>query len=354
MGYYVPYDPASWYSLESNASSLDMVAVQWVSLDACGGLTSHDDRTLHQFARTAGLQVFPSLLTHSGELNHRLLTDEDLRAQVVDELVDYVVQEDYDGLDLDLEGVLASDRAAYTNFVARLTAALHAHQKQLTLALPAKTTDTTSGWSGAYDYAALGRLADLVTIMAYAYHGSWGEPGAIAPYDWVAQVAAFATAQIPPEKVLLGLAFYGYDWNTTAGGARSLGAPQAALLSAQYGVPLELDPATRSETFRYRTPTGETPSFPSAPPFPSHEIVHRAAPDCPVPSAPPPTTPTPRPLPAPDAMQDHEVWLEGSASVAARLSLVDSYGAAGVATWRLGHEDAGMWEVMGRWRQGER
>src|SRR4051812_35529247 len=73
LGYYVPYDPASWFSLEAHASSLDMVAVQWVSMDACGGLTSHDDRTLHQFARAAGLQVFPSLLTLSGELNHRLL-----------------------------------------------------------------------------------------------------------------------------------------------------------------------------------------------------------------------------------------------------------------------------------------
>ena len=223
LGYYVTYDPTSWASLESQAHLIDIVAVRWVTIDACGRLTSSDDQTLKQFARSRGIQVFPSLGTFSGWLNHRLLTDDETSARALAEIVDYVVGEGYDGFDLDLEGVRPDDRAAYTAFVARLGTALHERGKLLALAVPAKTADTTTGWGGAFDYAALGAHADLVTIMAYEYHGSWGEPGPIAPYDWVEQVAAFATSQIPPEKVLLGLAFYGFDWNTTSGGARYLG-----------------------------------------------------------------------------------------------------------------------------------
>ena len=173
-----------------------------------------------------------------------------------------MVGEGHDGLDLDLEGVQPDDRTAYTAFVARLGAALRERGKLLTLAVPAKTADTTTGWGGAFDYAALGAHADLVTVMAYEYHGSWSGPGPIAPYAWVEQVAAFAVSQIPPEKVLLGLAAYGFDWNTTSGGARYLGWPEAAALGERYGVPIALDPTTRSETLRYRAPSGEPAAAP--------------------------------------------------------------------------------------------
>jgi spore germination protein len=210
----------------------------------------------------------------------------------------------------------------------------------------------TTGWAGAYDYAALAPHADLITIMAYEYHGAWGSSGPVAPYDWVDQVLAFATSQMPAEKVLLGLAFYGYDWNTTSGGARSLGYHQAARLAEQYQVPIALDPATRSATFRYRAPAGDP--VPTAVPLSrlQHEISERAAPPCPVarPTATP--TPTPRPTPVPGAIQDHEVWLEESASAAARLELASRYQVGGVATWRLGHEDPRVWAVLQQWRHG--
>ena len=51
---YVPYDGASWASLERHAQTLDIVAAQWVTIDACGNVGSHDDQTLKQFARDAG------------------------------------------------------------------------------------------------------------------------------------------------------------------------------------------------------------------------------------------------------------------------------------------------------------
>jgi spore germination protein YaaH len=58
-------------------------------------------------------------------------------------------------------------------------------------------------------------------------------------------------------------------------------------------------------------------------------------------------------LAAPDAIQDHEVWLEGAASAGARLPLADRYQTAGVSTWRLGHEDPTFWTVIERWRRDE-
>src|SRR3954465_11870067 len=112
LGYYVPYDPTSYASLEAQAANVDMVAVQWGTVDACGRLTSDDDQTLKQFARARGIQVLPSLLTNAYWLNHRLLSDDETAGRAIAEIVAYVDAEGYDGFDVDLEAIPAEDRAA--------------------------------------------------------------------------------------------------------------------------------------------------------------------------------------------------------------------------------------------------
>jgi spore germination protein YaaH len=349
LGYYVPYDPSSWASLQDHAASISLVGAQWVTVDGCGNLSSRDDQTLNLFALAHGIGVLPSLLTMSGWLNHRLLTDEAVAAQTVGQIVEYVMAEGYPGFDLDLEGVDPPDRAAYTAFVMALSTALHERGKLLALALPPKTRDTTTGWAGAFDYAALGAQADLVTIMAYEFSGPFSGPGSIAPYDWVDQVLAFTTSQVPAEKVLLGLAFYGYDWDTTSGRTRPLSYGQAARLAERYQVPIGLDPASRSAVFRYQAPAGDAPpAGPAVPPL-QHEITNRDAAPCPVAGPPAPQPPSWPALP-PTTIREHEVWLEESASAAARLGLAERYLIGGVATWRLGIEDPRVWPFLQQWR----
>ncbi|MBI4320239.1 MAG: hypothetical protein HY675_17245 [Chloroflexi bacterium] len=353
FGYYVPYDPTSWASLEAQADKIDYVAAQWVWIDACGNLSSQDDLTLLRFARAKGIRVLPSLLTDSGWMNHRLLTDEPTTARAIQNLVDYVVDVGYDGLDLDLEGVNATDRAVYTAFVARLSAALHKKGKLLTAALPAKASDVTTGWAGAFEYAALAPHLDLAVIMTYAYTTSSTPPGSTAPHDWVDRVISYVTTQMPPQKVLPGIAFYGYDWNVTTGGkARALRYPQAAALSDKYGVPITLDTTSRSATFTYTARAGDVP--PPDPKLPAldHEIKTRSRPPCPVATATPSPAPTPRPSPTPPPVQQHVVWLEDAKSVLQRVNLAEKHRTGGIATWRLGQEDSGVWAVIREYRQG--
>jgi spore germination protein YaaH len=350
LGYYVPYDSTSWRSFEANVSSLDIVAAQWVTIDGCGNLSSRDDQNLKQLAGAHGLKVLPSLLTLSSWLNHQILTDDDTAANAVEQIVGYVVAEQYDGFDLDLEGVDPADRPRLSGFVVRLGAALHDAGKMLTLAIPAKERDATTGWAGAYDYAALGAPADLVTVMAYEYRGPFSGPGSVAPYDWVRRVAAFSSNQISASKVLLGLAFYGYDWNTSSGSARALGYDQAMQLAERYGAEVGFDSDQQSATFTYESASGDpVPGLPAGPKL-THQITVHGAPPCDL--EPPAPSPTPvRPLPPVGTPQVHQVWIEDSASAAARLGLVDHYTLGGVATWRLGQEDGRVWDVLQSWRQ---
>jgi spore germination protein len=349
VGYYVPYDGASWASLERYAGTLDIVAAQWVSIDACGNVGSRDDQTLKQFARDRGLKLVPSLPTSSAWLNHQLLADDDTAAHAVEQIVNYTLAENYDGFDLDLEGVDPADRPYLTRFVAWLADGLHTSGKFLTLAVPAKERDVTVGWAGAFDYAALGTSADLITIMAYEYRGPFSGPGSVAPYTWVSQVTAFATSQMPPEKVLLGLAFYGYDWNVTSGGTRAVGYSEAVALAAQHDAGLDFEPAQQSLTFLYSGIAGEPVPSGRQVARPNHVVTVRRAPPCDV-AVPPAPLPAPQGAPAAGTVQAHEVWLEDSQSAAARLQLADQFGAGGVATWRLGLEDPQVWPLFDTWR----
>jgi spore germination protein len=350
LGYYVPYDATSWYSLQAHADQLSIVAAQWVTIDGCGNISSRDNQTVKAFAHGKGLVLVPSLLTLSGWLNRQLLTDEDTAVHAIEQIVSYTTDEAYDGFDLDLEGVDPADRDALSQFVQRTADALHDRGKFLSLAIPAKDRDVTVGWAGAYDYAALGAAADLLTIMAYEYRGPFSGPGSVAPYDWVSRVTAFAAKQIPPEKVLLGLSFYGYDWNTTSGGARSLGYQRTAALAQHFGADPTLDPIQRSLTFSYTADPADVLAPGPPPAGLAQRITTRMAPPCDVtpPGAP---TATPVPVPAPNTPQDHEVWYEDSGSAAARLDLAAVAKLGGVSAWRLGLEDPAVWPLLDEWRQ---
>lgn len=356
LGYYVPYDATSWASFRARASALDYVAAQWVTVDACGRIGSRDDRTLIAYAREQGVKVLPSLLTSSGWLNHRLLTDPATTDRFLSEIVSYVAEMGYPGFDLDLEGINAEDRDAFSAFVARLADALHQRGKILTLAIPAKASDVRTGWAGPYDYAALGRHADLILLMTYDYSWASGPPGSIAPQEWVDKVAAYAVSQMPPEKVLLGLAFYGYDWNTTLGGrARALQYSQAAALAKQHGTRIGTEEASRSGTFRYTAKPGDTVPPPPSLPALQHDIAVRDPGPCPVrpPTPTPRPAPTPRPTPTPPPLQEHVVWLEDATSAAARLQIASRHGVGGVGAWRLGQEDPGVWPHLASYRSGK-
>ena len=352
LGYYVSYDTTSWMSLQAHADALDYVALQVVSPDACGNIATQDDLTLLEFAHSRGIGVLPSIFTSNRWLNHQILTSEAASSRLVQQLTDYVVEEGYDGLDVDLEDVEPTDRKALTTFVALLSESLHGQGKMLTMAVPAKPSDVTTGWAGAYDYAALAPHVDLFTIMSYAYTTSVSPPGSTAPLPWVDKVTAFATSQIPPHKVLVGVPFWGYDWNTTVGGrARALRYPQAAALAAQYGADIATDPSSKSAKFTYVAKLGDQPPSEDKLPPLNHVVKQRTQPPCPLkpPTPTPGPTQPPKPTPTPAAIQEHVVWLEDAASVQTRLDLAERHSAGGIGAWRLGQEDPQVWPLLQAW-----
>jgi spore germination protein len=228
-----------------------------------------------------------------------MLHDPAAMARHVNDIVALVQREGYAGIDIDYEDLRASDREAFTAFVTRLGEALHAENKILSVAVFAKTSDAGEDQRNvAQDYAAIGKAADEVRLMAYDYHWSASPPGPVAPITWVRQVLDYAKTQIPAHKIVLGIPVSGYDW--VDGKGEPVSWLQCFGRTRAYGATLQYDRLSQSPSFKYTDDQGRA----------------------------------------------HEVWFENAESTAAKLEAAKTAGIRGVYLWMIGGEDDRTWAAL--------
>lgn len=192
----------------------------WYELGA-GGELRGDIQSAQAIRETrqAGMRIIPSIMNgFSPDRVAYVVRDPLARSKHIQEIVQLVQDQGYDGIDIDYESMYAEDREAFSLFIEELAAALHKQGKLLSIAVHAKTNDAGE-WGGAasQDWKRLGAAVDEFKIMTYDYHNGASTAGAIAPLEWVDQVLTYAASVVPPEKTYMGLHFYGYDWVNAIG-----------------------------------------------------------------------------------------------------------------------------------------
>lgn len=143
-----------------------------------------------------------------------LLSSASRRATLADQIADAAAARG-DGVNIDFEPMPREVAADFVTFIRQLRSALDAKRAGLYL-----TFDAT-GWGTNYRVAELtaSGAADAVFIMGYPYHGGYSDrAGATSPlsgmaYDLTDTVDRFL-AQTTPDKVILGLPYYGREWST--------------------------------------------------------------------------------------------------------------------------------------------
>lgn len=304
LGYYL-LDTASYNSLIQNSNSLTGIAPWSWGLDSYGDLhADFDSESLAQVLQFAGTRRIETYaLIHNmfnGSFDSRIvsaLLENDLaRARAINQIRSTLKDWGLTGVNLDLENIPPSHRQALTDFVAELSSALHEEGLKVTMAIPAKTADDPAhGFSGAYDYAELGKHVDQLVIMAYDQHYRTGPAGPIASIDWVEAVVKFATTQVPAGKIVLGIPNYGYDW-PKSGIASALTYDQTMQLAAAEGAHIRWHKEHKVPYFSYGN--------------------------------------------------GRQVWFENRYSIKYKLELANQYRLHGIALWRLGQEDPGIWNVI--------
>tara|TARA_A100001011_G_scaffold102784_1_gene108524 strand:+ start:7311 stop:8348 length:1038 start_codon:yes stop_codon:yes gene_type:complete len=132
------------------------------------------------------------------------------RPILIDKIVSYVLDNDFDGVDIDLEWSHVT--TGYSDFVIELRDAIKALSKGVTAAYPSETKyDNVNA-------AALNAL-DFINIMSYDYTGSWNPsaPGQHSSYNHAQRGVNYwkNTIGINPSKLTLGVPFYGYDFQNS-------------------------------------------------------------------------------------------------------------------------------------------
>ena len=302
VGFYVPGDDASIASLRRNVAGLDWVVPATISVaGAQHVVTVEDDPRFHQMI--AAMRHAPRVLPMVQNLGDgewqgaqaaALFAHPAAATTLVKRLASLAGQPGRGGLVMDFEALPAGAMPHYLRFLRLLKAAMPAGS---TLAVTVPAEDER------WPLAAVAKIADRVILMAYDQHWQSGTPGPIAEQGWfVAQVQA-ARRLIGPDKLVVALGSYAYDWH--GDGADALSIEDAWMAAHDSDAVPTFDRASGNAAFAYD-----------------------------------------------EGGQRHTVWMLDAATSWNELRALKDMGVGQVALWRLGSEDPGFWASLRAFRTG--
>ena len=305
-----------WYSLSSATAIKDQYASAKLTIPK---------QTQLDILRANGLLIIPAITDGTKKLVlSGLLAKPSTRSQVVNTITKLVLTNNYDGIDLDLEGFAFSDGTAswaktspnWVLFIKELSTLLHANGKILSMTTPVvfDPVKKRSGSYWVYNWPETAPYIDRLRIMTYDY--SISKPGPIGPLEWTEATVAYAASLMPPSKVWLGVPGYGRDWITKVSGkcpttyAKLIKAgAKAAVFAANKGTGLA---STYGATPVYSEKMGEVT-------FTYQKTYNEGTASC---------------------TATRVAWYQNSRAYLARMELVAKYKLGGLTQWTLGQEDA--------------
>jgi spore germination protein YaaH len=298
---------------------LQAVSPNFFNLNPDGSLklTTQVDVNFVNEMHKRGVKVVPFLSNHwDRELGRSALLNKDLLSS---QIAEAVKQYNLDGVNIDIENVTEQDRNNYTEFVKRLREKVPP-TKEVSVAVAANPYGWTRGWHGSYDYIELAKYADYLIIMAYDEHYEGGAEGPVASIDWVEKSIQYALSnQVPREKIVLGIPFYGRYWiEGQSYGGYGIASREVNQLVERYKGKVYFDPASKSVKATLTIHPGD----------PVPVVGGR----------------TLRP-------GNYTIWYENNESIKAKLELVNKYNLKGTGSWRLGQEDPTLWLYFKSWMQ---
>ena len=306
--------PDSLHSLRNNGSHFSHASPTGLQITETGQLLGQLNPEILAEIRRQQLRLVP-LVANAGfavETAAALFGTASLRRKHADLLAARAEAEQWDGINLDIEGPFLDFRQEYVEFTALLKSKLG--ERQLSVDIVPRTGPATMdsvplreqdpegwvrAWKEPFDYAGLTHSADYLILMGYDYTSRLMQPGPVAPLPWLQAILSYAGSETQLENVVLGLPLYGRSW------ARW---PGCSWAEGRTIVPRLLEGWPRRE---------------------SDHQGHRC-----------------RVVQWQDDAGRHWGSYDTPETLAAKAQLAVDHGLAGTAFWRLGFEPAGFWERM--------
>ncbi len=236
----------------------------------------------------------------SADLVGGVLGNNAYRQNLVTSIVNLTRERGFSGVSIDFEFIPPEHRNDFITFLSALKNSLG--NLLLHVNVHAKAADLpTNRIVGAYNYAAIGEIADYMTVMTIDYGYPGGPPDPVAPIWWVEQVISYAVSQMNPAKLQIAMALYGYDKAVTNNQTRALSVQSSQNQAITTGSTIQFDQTAYSPWYRY---------FQNA--------------------------------------QERIVWFEDIRSYIAKYRLIDLYGIAGATYWQISLSAPQNWAFVQR------
>lgn len=276
-----------------------------------GELIPIDDSELIQIARdynVAPLMVLAPM-DETGNFNteiaHNMFINPEGQARLIDNILSTIQEKNYSGLDIDFEFIQPEDKEGFINFIAAVHAKLEPLGYIVTVALAPKTSGDQPGLLyQAHDYPRIGAIADKVLLMTYEWGYTYSIPMATAPLNSVRRVLAYGVSVIDPDKILMGMPNYAYDWPLPfvrgETKAETISNVEAIERGVQHNVTIQFDEASQAPFYYYTAEDGI----------------------------------------------EHAVWFDDARSMNAKYRLIPEFGLNGSGVWQIMNFFPGAWLVV--------
>lgn len=292
-------------SLKAHRDMLDEISPLWYHVRPDGSIQEEPNQEAIAFCKRNRIRISPLINVVPNQ--DTVLRDRRARANAIANIVRIVKKYDFNGANIDFEFVPSTgrtdfriDKTEMSQFMSTLNAEFKKMGKYTHMAvLP--VVGVSPEMSGVYDYSALSRVVDKVTIMCYDHSQEGSPPGPLAPFHWVRQNIVTAIKQgFKPSQICLGVATYGYDWPAGKSGGFSSPSKEIIRKAAIRGHEVKWSDRHQEPYYIYRDANGVT----------------------------------------------REVWFENSATLQTKIQLANQFKLSGIRIWRLGFEDPRFWATL--------
>ncbi|HEY6064423.1 MAG TPA: glycosyl hydrolase family 18 protein, partial [Chitinophagaceae bacterium] len=301
--FFVDWDPQSLYSLQNHINELNTVLPEWFFIDPEADTLKTDiDKDAYELMKKSGIRILPMLNnvdlnrldgTFDPKILDATLNDPVKREHLLNDISAKLKQYGLQGINIDFEELNDKVKDAVHVFQKELYQRLHAEGMMVTQDVMADDDD--------FDLKELSRSNDYIFLMAYDQHYSSSVPGPVSDQHWVEKELDEVAKGVPPGKIILGMAGYGYDWPDKEMAA-TITYQEALSTAKEFKATIDFDNDSYNCTYQYT----------------DYNKIH------------------------------HTVHFMDAAGLYNIMRFADEYSTAGVALWRLGAEDERVWKFYNR------
>lgn len=280
-------------------TGVNVLSPTWFSVVSTeGNISSLASKEYVDKAHAKNLEVWGLIDNFNESVStYDTLIQKSSRAHIIEMLIKEAERVGLDGINVDFEALTEEEAPHFIQFIRELS--VQCRKKGLVLSID----NPVPSYTYFYNRKEQGVVADYVIIMGYDEHTNGSEEaGSVASLPFVISGIEETLKEVPAEKVLNGVPFYTRLW--TVGNDGSVSSEVCSMEQAEKAV--------KEKNMEVYWNTEVSQNYAEA------EITGGKL----------------------------QMWMEDEESLKAKMQLVEEYGLAGSAAWKLGFEKPEVWKII--------